>query len=314
MTVLKGLRVFAPATVSNVACGYDTLGFAINQPGDEVVVKETHDFEGLKIMKIYGDRTKSLSLDVQKNTAGFSAQMFLDDINYSGPGIEMHVYKKMPFGTGMGSSSASAVAGVFAVNELLRRPMQKRDLLKYAIAAEHMADGAWHGDNVAPCLMGGMVLVRDAKNAEAHRVFIPHGLHAVVLYPKIEILTKDSRAILSETVSLTDHVQQSANLASMIIGFSRNDLELVGKTMKDIIIEPQRAKLIPHFYDIQKTAYEEQALGCSISGAGPSIFALFPNSLAAEKGAKAMRKIYIDNKIENQVYISSINNEGARQV
>lgn len=311
MEELKGLRVFAPATVSNVACGFDVLGFAIEKPGDEIVVKQTRDFEGVKIMKIYGDPSKKLPLEVSKNTAGVSAQMLLDEINYSGPGFEMYIHKKMPYGTGMGSSSASAVGGVFAVNELLRRPFERRDLLRFAIAGEKVADGAIHGDNVAPCLMGGMVLVRDAENAEAHRIFLPEGLQAVVLYPKIELLTKDSRSILSETVLLKNHIIQSANLASMIIGFSRNDLDLVARSMKDIIIEPQRAKLIPHFYEIQKAAYEQQAIGCSISGAGPSIFALFPNTLAAEKGAKAMRAIYQKNKIKNQVYISPINNTGA---
>lgn len=312
MTDYKGLKVFAPATVANVACGYDILGFALENPGDEIVVCQTDEFEGLKITKIFGDRKKVIPYEVSKNTAGVSAQMFLDEVGYDGPGIEMHIHKKMPFGTGMGSSSASAVAGVMAMNELLKKPMQKRDLLKFAIAGEQVADGAIHGDNVAPCLMGGMVLVRDAANAEAHRVFIPTGLHAVVIYPNIEILTKDSRAILSPTISLEDHIQQSANLAAMIIGFSRNDLELVGKSMKDIIIEPQRAQLIPHFYEIQKTAYEYQALGCSISGAGPSIFALFPNSAAAEKGARAMQEVYHKNKVENTAYVSLINNEGAR--
>ncbi|MDA9773624.1 homoserine kinase [Saprospiraceae bacterium] len=308
---MKGLRVYAPATVANVACGYDVLGFAIDKPGDEVVVKYTSEFEGLRITRIIGDRDKKLPKDISKNTAGVSAQMLLDEIGYGGEGIEMHVHKKMPFGTGMGSSSASAVAGVFAVNELLRRPFTRRELLRFAIAGEKAADGAVHGDNVAPCLMGGMVLVRDAHQADAHRIFLPTGLHAVVLYPAIEILTKDSRAILSGTVPLDKHIQQSANLAAMIMGFSRGDLDLVARSMKDVIIEPQRAKLIPHFYEVQKAAYEFQALGCSISGAGPSIFALFPNSLSAEKGAKAMKGVYVKNAIANQLYVSPINNAGA---
>lgn len=307
----KGLRVFAPATVANVACGYDVLGFALEKPGDEVVVVQTKKFEGLKITAIYGDPEKILPKDVNRNTAGVSAQMLLDEVGYNGPGIEMRIHKKMPFGTGLGSSSASAVAGVFGVNELLGRPFEKRDLLKFAIAGEKAADGAVHGDNVAPCLMGGMILVRDAHLAEAHRIFLPQGLYAVVVYPKIKILTKDSRAILSDHVPLESHITQSANLAAMIIGFTRNDLGLVSKCMKDIIIEPQRAKLIPEFYKVQKAAYDYKALGCSISGAGPSIFALFANSNDAQKASKAMSQVYKEVKMEHKVFVSPINNEGA---
>ncbi len=314
MTKLRGLRVFAPAAVGNVACGYDVLGFAINEPGDEVVVRETEEFEGLQIVSIHGDPEHQLPYEINKNTAGVSAQMLLDEVGYNGPGIQMKLYKKMPFGTGLGSSSASAVAGVVAVNELLRRPFKKRELLKFAIAAEQVADGAVHGDNVAPSLMGGMVLVRDAKLAEAHRIFLPAGLHAVVIYPEIQVLTKDARDILTASVTLEQHVQQSANLASMIIGFSNSDLELVRRSMRDIIIEPQRAHLIPYFYEVQQAAFDHDALGCSISGAGPAIFALFANSLLAEKAAVEMSKVYKSQMMKHKVYVSPINMTGAHLV
>lgn len=311
---MKGLRVFAPATVANVACGYDLLGFAIEAPGDEVVVKETNEFKGLKITSIHGDPDKILPYEVSKNTAGVSAQMLLDSINYDGPGIEMRIHKKMKSGTGLGSSSASAVAGVMAVNELLGRPYVKRDLLKFAIAGEQVADGAIHGDNVAPSLMGGMVFVRDSHIPEAHRIFIPEGLFAVVIYPHVQLLTKESRAVLSDKVDLNKHIIQSANLTGMILGFSRNDLDLVQRSMKDVIIEPQRASLIPCFYDVQKVAIENDALGCSISGAGPSIFALFANSIKAEKAAVHMKSVYEKAELEHDIFISPINMTGARIV
>lgn len=276
------------------------------------MVKETFEFEGLKIKSIHGDPNNKLPYEVDKNTAGVAAKMFLDELNYDGPGIEMHIYKKMKSGTGLGSSSASAVAGVMAVNELLKRPLAKRDLLKYAIAGEEVADGAIHGDNVAPCLMGGMVFVRDSHLAEAHRIYIPEGLHAVVIYPHVRLLTKESRAVLSDKVDLDKHIIQSANLVGMILGFSRNDLHLVRKSMKDIIIEPQRAKLIPCFKEVQKIALENEALGCSISGAGPSIFALFENSIKAEQAAKKMTRVYEKEKVDHDLHISPINMEGAR--
>lgn len=314
MTELRGLRVFAPATVANMACGYDLMGFAIEAPGDEVVVKQNDTFKGLKILSIHGDPMKKLPFEVSKNTAGVSAQMLLDEIKYDGPGIEMRIHKKMKSGTGLGSSSASAVAGVYAVNELLNKPFEKRDLLKFAIEGEKAADGAIHGDNVAPCLMGGMVFVKNSHTAEAHRIFIPDGLHAVVIFPYVELLTKESRAVLSDSVSLEKHIEQSANLAGMILGFSRNNLDLVKRSMKDVIIEPQRAKLIPCFYEVQKVALESDALGCSISGAGPSIFALFANSYLAEKAAVEMAKIYEKANYEFDVHISPINMTGARIV
>ena len=310
----NGLRVFAPATVANVSCGYDVMGFAIDSPGDEVVVRFNDSFDGIKILSIHGDPDKKLPYETAKNTASVSGQMLLDEIGYTGKGIEMHIHKKMKSGTGLGSSAASAVAGVFAVNELLNRPFVRRDLLKFAIEGERIADGAIHGDNVAPCLMGGMVLVRDSHEAEAHRIFIPDGLYAVVIYPYVEVLTKDSRAVLDSTVPLEKHIKQSANLAAMVLGFSRNDLDLVKRSMTDIIIEPQRAKLIPCFYDVQRVAEENDALGCSISGAGPSIYALFANSIKAEKAAVEMSDVYRQASVKHDVHLSPINMTGVKIV
>jgi len=314
MGIHNGLRVFAPATVANVACGYDVMGFALEEPGDEVIVRFNDSFKGIKILSIHGDPKKKLPYESEKNCASVSGQMLLDEIKYQGPGIEMRIHKKMKSGTGLGSSAASAVGGVFAVNELLKRPFEKRDLLKFAIEGERIADGAVHGDNVAPSLMGGMVLVRDSHAAEAHRIFIPEGLYAVVIYPYVEVLTKDSRAVLSENVPLQHHIKQSANLASMILGFSRNDLELVRRSMIDVIIEPQRAQLIPCFYDVKKVALENDALGCSISGAGPSIYALFANSIKAEKAATLMKAVYDKAGMEHDLHISPINMTGAKIV
>ncbi len=304
-----GIKVFAPASVANVAVGYDILGFALEKPGDEIIARFS-DTPGLRITKITGAKGK-LPYEVLKNTAGFAAQKMLEHIGEEGRGIELEIHKKMPFGSGLGSSAASAAAGVMAVNELLRRPLTKRELLPFAVLGEQIADGAYHADNVAPSLLGGMVLIRSNKELDVHRLHLPKGLYATVIYPHVQVLTKDSRAVLSDQVSLNQCIQQTGNIAGFIVGLYNSDIDLIGRSLQDVIIEPQRAKLIPHFYEVKEAVLEAGALGCSISGAGPSIFALSANSLIAERVGEAMTRVFTNNKIENQLFISTINQEGA---
>jgi len=304
-----GIKVFAPASVANVACGYDILGFALNKPGDEIVGRIV-DKPGLRIVKITGDKGK-LPYEVEKNTAGFAAQRVLEHLDATKIGIELEIRKKMPFGSGLGSSAASAAAGAMIINELLKRPLTKRELLPFAVAGEEIADGAYHADNVGPSLLGGMTLIRDNATLDVHKLVTPAGLQATVVYPHVKILTRDSRAILSDTVSLKKTITQTGNLGALIVGLYRSDLDLISRSLNDVIIEPQRAQLIPHFYEVKAAALKAGALGCSISGAGPSIFALSANSLIAERAGEAMQKVFNDNKIENQLFISTINHEGA---
>jgi homoserine kinase len=305
-----GVKVFAPASVANVACGYDVLGFALEKPGDEIIVKYS-EIPGLRITKITGTK-KKLPLEVEKNTAGVAALRLLEALGETS--IEMEIHKKMPFGSGLGSSAASAVGGAMAVNELLGRPFEKRDLLTFAVQGESIASGAIHADNVAPSLLGGFTLVRDSNTLDIVRLNVPRGLYAVVVYPHVEILTSEARAMLSPTVPLKSMVQQSANLGALVAGLYNSDFELIRRSLKDIVIEPQRSKLIPHFYDVQKAALEAGALGCSISGSGPSIFALCNNSFIADEAGKAMSEIFKKNKIECELFISPINQEGVRVV
>ncbi len=304
-----GIKVFAPASVANVAIGFDCLGFALEKPGDEIIVKFV-DKPGLRITKITGAKGK-LPYGIYKNTAGYAAQTFLEHIGETGRGIEMEIRKKMPFGSGLGSSAASAVAGVFAINELLKKPLQKRELLPFALKGEAIASGSEHADNVAPSMLGGMILVRDHATLDVHRWHLPRGLYATVIHPHVEILTKDAREILSSTVELKDAIQQSANMGAFVTGLFTSNFDLIGRSLQDVLIEPQRAKLIPQFHNIKQAALEAGALGCSISGAGPSIFALSANSLKAERVGDAMEKIYHDAKIGATLYQSMVNQEGA---
>ena len=308
---MVGVRVFAPASVANVAAGYDILGFALEKPGDEIVANFT-DTTGLKITKITGvPGNIKIPYEIEKNTAGFAAQRLLEHLGEEKRGISMEIHKKMPFGSGLGSSAASAVAGVMAINEIFKRPLTKRELLPFAVQGEQIADGAYHADNVAPSLLGGMIFIRDNASLDVHRVHIMKGLYAVVVHPNIKILTRDARNILSDSVSLKKTIEQTGNLGGLILGLTNSNLELIRRSLKDVIIEPQRAALIPHFYDVQAAALNQGALGCSISGAGPSIFALCSNTLEAENTGTAMQKVFNDNKIDNSLFISPINQEGA---
>jgi len=245
----QAVRVFAPATVANVAVGYDILGFAIDRPGDEIIARYGST-PGLKITSIHGT-TKELPRDPQKNTATKGALALLEDLGKVDEAIEIEIYKKMPFGSGMGSSAASAAAGVLAVNELLGRPLTKRDLAKYAVIGESAADGAMHGDNVIPSLIGGMVLIRDNASFDFIKLPAPRGLTVFVIYPEIEILTKDARAVLSTDVSLPQLIAQTGNIAAFVASLYTSDLDLMRRSLMDHVIEPQRAQLIPHFYDLQ---------------------------------------------------------------
>jgi homoserine kinase len=305
----KAIKVFAPATVANVAVGFDILGFALEKPGDEIIISEGNK-PGLIISEITGAKNK-LPYDILKNTAGYAAHRLMQHIGEADRPLEMRIHKKMPFGSGLGSSAASAVAGVFAVNEYLKTGLTKQEILRFAVEGEEIADGAFHADNVAPCLLGGMVLIRDNESLDVKKIHVPHGIHVVVIYPHIEILTKDSRSILSTEVNFKDVIHQTGNLASFIAALYTSDYDLIGRSLKDLLVEPQRAKLIPHFYAIKDIALKNNALGFSISGAGPSMFAMCTNTHIAETIADEAIHFYNSHKIKCDTYLSKINLEGA---
>ena len=304
-----GIKVFAPASIGNLACGFDVLGLALEKPGDEVIARFV-DSPGLRISKISGAKGK-LPYEVEKNTAGKAALSLLEYLGESERGIELEIHKKMPIGSGLGSSAASSVAGAMAINGLLKRPLEKRDLLPFIIEGEKVATAEVHADNIAPSLIGGITLVRSHDPLDVHRLPCPPGLHAVVIYPHVEILTKDARSVLKDEVTLSNMVKQSANLGAFVAALYKMDFELISSSLQDLVIEPQRAHLIPHFYDVKNAALEAGALGSSISGSGPSIFALCPNSFVADNVGSAMSKVYSDQKIGFDLFVSPVNHEGA---
>lgn len=303
------VKVFAPASVANVAVGYDILGFALEKPGDEVIIRPGKE-PGLKITTITGAKNK-LPTEILKNTASYSANRLLQHLGEENRPLEMEIHKKMPFGSGLGSSAASAVAGVFAVNEYLKTGLSKSDILRFAVEGEQIADGAFHADNVAPSLLGGMILIRDNESLDYKKIHIPGGLYTTVIYPHITVLTKDSRAVLSPTVELKTMIKQSGNLASFIAAMYTADFALMKRSLEDLIIEPQRAGLIPGFYDLKEMSLKTGCLGFSISGAGPSMFALCDNSHLAQEIADKACIIMSGKKIKAEAFVSKINPEGA---
>lgn len=304
-----GIKVFAPATVANVAVGFDILGFALEKPGDEVIIREGSK-PGLVISQITGANGK-LPLDVMKNTAGYSAYKLLEHIGETDRPIEMEIHKKMPFGSGLGSSAASAAAGVFGVNEYLKTGLTKGEILRFALEGEQIADGAWHGDNVAPSLLGGMILIRDNETLDYKKLHIPSGLFAAIIYPHVEVLTRESRGILKTEISFKQAILQQGNLASFVAAMYTSDYGMISRSLQDLIVEPQRAHLIPQFYKMKELAIEAGALGFSISGAGPSMFALCDNSNVAEQIVESANSLYKTHKVVINTYISKINHEGA---
>ena len=306
------VRVFAPATVANVACGFDVLGFAIQSPGDEVVARLS-DKPGLRITKITGDHGK-LPKNPEKNTAGVAALDFLRHLGMSDRGIELEIHKKMPFGSGLGSSAASAVAGVYAVNKLIGEPLAKKQLLPFAMQGELSADGAWHADNVGPCLLGGMVFIRSNQELDIAQLPVPANLYAAVVHPDMEILTKVAREILPTEIPMVNATQQIGNLGGLICGLIQEDYAMIGRSIHDVIAEPRRQKLIPEFYNAKRAAMSQGALGFSISGAGPSVFALCEGEESAQRVGKAISAVFDKINLGNQCYVSPINQEGVHVV
>jgi homoserine kinase len=308
----KEIRVFAPATVANVGCGFDIFGFALHEPGDEIILKVSES-KGLQITKITGDEGR-LPTQANKNTAGQSLLAMMNELKFES-GLEMEVHKKMAIGSGLGSSAASAVASVFAFNAMLERPLSKTELLKYAIEGEKIASGeSVHLDNIAACLYGGFILVRSRNPIDIVALPVPDNLFCTVIHPQIEIRTESSRKILRKQIPLEKAVTQWGNVAGTISALYQEDFELLKRSFDDVIVVPDRSQLIPYYQDLQQVAMDSDAIGCSISGSGPSIFALSSDSETARKIGSNMSAVLTDVKIGHDIYISKINTQGPKVI
>ena len=304
---MNQIKIFAPASVANVSCGFDVLGFCLEPIGDIMHVTKTES-PGVTIGSVTG---QELPTDPLKNVASVAVLSLLETFK-SSCGFKIDIDKKIKPGSGIGSSAASAAGAVFAVNQLLGSPYSRNELIQFAIAGEALASGAKHADNIAPVLLGGFTLVRSNKSLDVIKLPSPPDLVATIIHPKIELKTIHSRAILKKTIPLDKAVQQWGNLGAFVSALYTNDYELLSRSMKDKIIEPFRAMLIPKFEEVKAAAINMGALGSGISGSGPSIYALSKGMKTAIEVGNAMKAQFDDLDIEYEVYVSKINEEGIK--
>ena len=301
------IKVFCPATIANISCGFDVLGVALDSVGDEMIVRKSSE-KGIRITKIEG---QELPLDTKKNVAGVAGLALLNAVGYK-EGFEIEIYKKIKPGSGIGSSAASSAGAVWAINKLLDTPFTKLELVKFAMEGEKLASQVAHADNVAPAIYGGFTLVRSYNPLDIVAINSPKQLFATVIHPQIEIKTADSRKILKTTISLENGIKQWGNLGGLVAGLFTEDYDLIGRSLEDHIIEPLRSILIPGFDEVKYRAVKSGALGCGISGSGPSIFALSKGEDTAQKVAETMKGVYQNIGIDYDIHVSKVNLEGVK--
>lgn len=301
----------APASVSNVCCGFDVLGFALNEPFDEVTARKTTTSD-ITITKIICDN-HHLSSDPSQNIIGIVAHAFFKKLGTE-HGVELELTKGMGIGTGLGSSAASAVAAAVALNALFDTPFTHEQLLEIALTGEAAISGGRHADNVAPSLHGGLVLIKSDDPLDIYPIPSSLDLHCVVASPDIQILTSASRKGLSRHVALPKVIRQTAHIAGLVLGLTTDDRDLVAKSLCDEIIEPQRYKQIKPYRTIKAIAQSHGALGCGISGSGPAMFALCDNPIQALEIANAIETACEKGRIDCNTYISPLFCSGARVV
>lgn len=306
---MNEIKIFCPATIANISCGFDVLGLCLETIGDEMIVRKSEQ-KGIKITKIDG---AELPLETSKNVAGVAALALLEAIDCEF-GFEIEIYKKIKAGSGIGSSAASSAGAVFGINEILGRPFSKRELVEFAMKGESIASGSEHADNVTPAIFGGITLIRSTIPLDIIKIESPSDLYATVIHPQIELKTSEMRAILKPMIPLKSAIVQWGNLGGLIAGFYTSDYELIGRSLHDEIVEPLRGQFIPNFNEIKKIATDNGALGSGISGSGPSIFSLSKGLETAKKIALAVNSFYKDKNLPFEIHVSKVNSEGIKVI
>ena len=301
------VTVFCPATIANLSCGFDVLGVCLENVGDEMSVTKT-EAPGIIIKAITG---ADLPLEVEKNVAGVAALAMIDELKPSF-GFEITMHKRIKAGSGIGSSAASAAGVVVAMNALLDTPLPRKDLIRFAMQGEKLASGAAHADNVAPAILGGFTLIRSCEPLDVIKMHTPPDLYATVIHPQIELKTSDARSIIKQQISLKKAIQQWGNVGGFVCGLYTEDYALMGHSLQDYIVEPLRSVLIPKFDEVRQAAMMQGALGCGISGSGPSIYALCKGKTIAQQVAEAIREVYKTVGVDFDIHISAINDHGVK--
>lgn len=305
---MQQVSVLSPATVSNVVCGFDCLGFALERPFDEMTVRKIAE----KTVRIINRDRFGLPTDPEKNVAGVTLLAMLSDAD-ADFGFEVEITKHIKPGSGIGSSSASSCGAAAAANRLLANRFSKLELVDFAMEGEKLASGERHADNVAPSIFGGFTLVRSTDPLDIISLDFPE-LFATVIHPQIEIKTSEARAILPKEVPLKTAISQWGNLGSLVAGLAQGDYDLIARSMEDHIVEPARKSLIPKYDEVKSASLKAGAIGGGISGSGPSMFMLSKTMETAENVGAAMRSLYEQTEIQFNIYASGISSDGVRFV
>jgi homoserine kinase len=301
---MRKIKVYAPGTVANLVCGFDILGLALNEPCD---IMEVTLLDEPKVI-IHNRDEFNLPTDPEKNVAGVVFLSVMEKIG-GNTGFEVTIEKHIKPGSGIGSSAASAAGAAVAANHLLGNIFNTDELIQFAMNGEKLASGVKHADNIAPCILGGVSLIRSIHPLDIISIPSPD-LHVTVVHPQIEVRTADARQILRKQVLLKDAIRQWGNIAGLVAGLLKNDLDLIGRSLEDVIIEPVRSILIPGFDEVKASCKEAGALGGGISGSGPSIFMLSKNETTARAVEAAMKEVYEKLGIAYHTYITTINKKG----
>jgi homoserine kinase len=301
------VKVFGPATVSNVGPGFDLLGFALESPGDEMVIRRN----GTDRLVLYNQTDCKLPADPEENVAAVAAASLLREL-HSYEGFDLVFTKKIHPGSGVGSSAASCVAAVVGINELLGSPFETAELIPFAMEGEKVASGAIHADNIAPALLGGITLIRSYDPLDIKHIDYPDDLWCAVVHPHLEIRTAESRKLIPQTVPLETALKQCGNLAGLIAGLTSGDYPLIGRSVTDLFAEPYRIRQVPGFAALKEAAIEAGSVGTGLSGSGPSVFSLCRGEEMATSVGEVMKTHFSVRNIESRIYISRISQAGCK--
>ena len=306
---MNEIKIFCPATVANLSCGFDVLGLCLENIGDEMIIRKVKE-KRLRITKITG---ADLPLETNKNVAGVAGMALLNHLDLEF-GVEIEIHKKIKAGSGIGSSAASAAGVVVGINELLGIPMHRKELIPFAMEGEFLASGSYHADNVSPAILGGFTLVRSYNPLEVIKIKSPKHLYVTIIHPHIEVITSEARSILPKEIPLKTAITQWGNLGGFISGLYTEDYGLMGRCLQDVVAEPYRKNLIPEFDNVKNTALENGALGCGISGSGPSIYSLSKGLENSKKVENAIQNIFAKTTIPFDTYTSKVCDKGVRKI
>lgn len=306
---MKKIKVFAPASIANLGCGFDIMGMALDEVGD-VLEMAISDGDGISISN---ETDVPIPEDIELNVITPVIRKFMQMTGHKAQ-VDVRILKKIYPGSGIGSSAASSAAAAFGINELYGSPLSEEDVVVCAMEGENLASGGYHADNAAPAVMGGIILIRGYDPLDVIKLPVPGNFYCAVIHPHLVVSTKEARSILPKEIPMHTAVCQWGNVGGLVAGLCSGDIELVGRSMKDVVAEPYRKKFIPDFDALRQKLLDAGALAMNISGSGPSVFALANRGEVAVKAGAIMEEHFKQEGIEYEVYVVKVSNKGAKLI